>query len=71
MPWNGHNFEELILLSERIAKDDVFTSIHIEEFEVMARDTKLGPEEITVIFRTFRKRRSRTSTKRASSHRGC
>ncbi len=47
MPWNGYNFEDLILLSERIVKDDVFTSIHIEEFEVMARDTKLGPEEIT------------------------
>ncbi|MGA4551601.1 DNA-directed RNA polymerase subunit beta [Methylorubrum aminovorans] len=47
MPWNGYNFEDSILLSERIVKDDVFTSIHIEEFEVMARDTKLGPEEIT------------------------
>ena len=47
MPWNGYNFEDSILLSERIAKEDVFTSIHIEEFEVMARDTKLGPEEIT------------------------
>ena len=43
MPWNGYNFEDSILLSERIVKDDVFTSIHIEEFEVMARDTKLGP----------------------------
>jgi DNA-directed RNA polymerase subunit beta len=47
MPWNGYNFEDSILLSERIVKDDVFTSIHIEEFEVMARDTKLGTEEIT------------------------
>jgi DNA-directed RNA polymerase subunit beta len=47
MPWNGYNFEDSILLSERIVKDDVFISIHIEEFEVMARDTKLGPEEIT------------------------
>src|SRR3954451_14547178 len=47
MPWNGYNFEDLILLNERIVKDDVFTSIHIDEFEVMARDTKLGPEEIT------------------------
>ena len=47
MPWNGYNFENSILLSERIVKDDVFSSIHIEEFEVMARDTKLGPEEIT------------------------
>jgi len=47
MPWNGYNYEDSILLSERIVADDVFTSIHIEEFEVMARDTKLGPEEIT------------------------
>ena len=47
MPWNGYNFEDSILLSENIVKDDVFTSIHLEEFEVMARDTKLGPEEIT------------------------
>ena len=47
MPWNGYNFEDSILISERIVKDDVFTSIHIEEFEVMARDTKLGAEEIT------------------------
>jgi|TARA_Y100000589_G_scaffold118058_1_gene112129 DNA-directed RNA polymerase subunit beta len=47
MPWNGYNFEDSILISEKIVKDDVFTSIHIEEFEVMARDTKLGSEEIT------------------------
>ena len=47
MPWNGYNFEDSILLSEKIAMEDVFTSIHIEEYEVMARDTKLGPEEIT------------------------
>ncbi len=47
MPWNGYNYEDSILISERIVKDDVFTSIHIEEFEVAARDTKLGPEEIT------------------------
>ncbi len=47
MPWHGYNFEDSILISERIARDDVFTSIHIEEFEVMARDTKLGQEEIT------------------------
>ena len=47
MPWNGYNFEDSILLSEKIVKEDVFTSIHLEEFEVMARDTKLGPEEIT------------------------
>jgi DNA-directed RNA polymerase subunit beta len=47
MPWNGYNFEDSILISERIVRDDVFTSIHLEEFEIMARDTKLGPEEIT------------------------
>ncbi len=47
MPWNGYNYEDAILISERIARDDVFTSIHIDEFEVMARDTKLGQEEIT------------------------
>ncbi len=47
MPWNGYNFEDSILISERIVRDDVFTSIHLEEFEIAARDTKLGPEEIT------------------------
>ena len=47
MPWNGYNFEDSILLSEKLVKDDVFTSIHIEEFEIMARDTKLGSEDIT------------------------
>ncbi len=47
MPWNGYNFEDAILLSEKLLRDDVLTSIHIEEYEVAARDTKLGPEEIT------------------------
>ena len=47
MPWNGYNFEDSILMSERIVKDDIFTSIHIEEFECVARDTRLGPEEVT------------------------
>ena len=47
MPWMGYNFEDSILLSERVVADDIFTSIHIEEFELSARDTKLGPEEIT------------------------
>ncbi len=47
MPWGGYNFEDSILISERVVKDDLFTSIHIEEFEVVARDTKLGKEEIT------------------------
>ncbi len=47
MPWNGYNFEDAIIISQRMVKDDVFTSIHIDEFEISARDTKLGPEEIT------------------------
>ena len=47
MPWGGYNFEDAILISERLVKEDVYTSIHIEEFEVEARETKLGPEEIT------------------------
>ncbi|NCN42049.1 DNA-directed RNA polymerase subunit beta [bacterium] len=47
MPWGGYNFEDSILISERLLKDDVYTSIHIEEFECVARDTKLGKEEIT------------------------
>ena len=47
MPWKGHNFEDAIVLSERLVKDDVLTSIHIEEHEIDARDTKLGAEEIT------------------------
>src|SRR5690606_11241971 len=47
MPWEGYNYEDAILISERLVKDDVFTSIHIEEHECEARDTKLGPEEIT------------------------
>ena len=47
MPWEGYNFEDGILISERLRKDDVFTSIHIEEFDIEARTTKLGDEEIT------------------------
>jgi len=47
MPWCGYNFEDAILISERVLRDDVFTSVHVQEFEVGARDTKLGPEEIT------------------------
>ena len=47
MPWQGYNFEDSILISERCVTDDVFTSVHIEEYESMARDTKLGAEEIT------------------------
>jgi DNA-directed RNA polymerase subunit beta len=47
MPWNGYNFEDAILISEKLVKEDIYTSVHIEEFEIGARDTKLGPEEIT------------------------
>ena len=47
MPWRGYNFEDAILVSEKLIKEDYYTSIHIEEFEIEARDTKLGPEEIT------------------------
>jgi DNA-directed RNA polymerase subunit beta len=47
MPWEGYNFEDAILLSERLVKDDAYTSIHVEEFEIESRDTKLGPEDIT------------------------
>ena len=47
MPWEGYNYEDAILISEKLVKDDIFTSIHIEEYECEARDTKLGPEEIT------------------------
>ena len=47
MPWRGYNFEDAILISEKLVKDDYYTSVHIEEFEIEARDTKLGPEEIT------------------------
>jgi DNA-directed RNA polymerase subunit beta len=67
MPWRGYNFEDAILVSERMVKDDYYTSIHIEEFEIEARDTKLGPEEITAIFRTCPKATCGTSTKAASS----
>ncbi len=47
MPWNGYNFEDAIMISQRVVKEDIYTSIHIDEFEIGARDTKLGPEEIT------------------------
>ncbi len=67
MPWNGYNFEDSILLSERIVKDDVFTSIHIEEFDVMARDTKLGQRKSPATFPLSARKRSRTSTRPALS----
>ena len=53
MSWEGGNFEDAILVSERLVQDDKYTSIHIEKHEIDARETKLGPEEITAIFRTW------------------
>ncbi|KMS25130.1 hypothetical protein FE74_15650, partial [Staphylococcus aureus] len=47
MPWDGYNYEDAVIMSERLVKDDVYTSIHIEEYESEARDPKLGPDEIT------------------------
>ena len=47
MTWEGYNYEDAVLLNERLVREDLYTSIHIEEFEIDARDTKLGPEEIT------------------------
>jgi DNA-directed RNA polymerase subunit beta len=67
MPWNGYNFEDSILISERVVADERFTSIHIEELSVVARDTKLGPEEITRDIPTCRERSSAISTSPASS----
>jgi DNA-directed RNA polymerase subunit beta len=68
MPWNGYNFEDSILISERVVADDRFTSIHIEELTVVARDTKLGPEEITRDISTWvRSRNWVVSTNPASS----
>jgi DNA-directed RNA polymerase subunit beta len=66
MPWNGYNFEDSILISERVVSDDRFTSIHIEELTVVARDTKLGPEEITRDISNLSKRNSRVWTSPAS-----
>ena len=68
MPWNGYNFEDSILISERIVRDDVFTSIHLEEFEVMARDTKLGPGGNHP--RHPQRRRGSPAQPRRSGHRG-
>jgi DNA-directed RNA polymerase subunit beta len=67
MPWNGYNYEDSILISERIVKDDVFTSIHIEEFEVMAATPSLGRKTSPATSRTSARRRFATSTRRASS----
>ncbi len=66
MPWEGGNFEDAILLSERLVRDDVFTSIHIEKYETEARDTKLGPEEITRDIPNVGEEAWQTSTRAAS-----
>jgi DNA-directed RNA polymerase subunit beta len=67
MPWEGHNYEDAIILSQRLVQDDVLTSIHIDEHEVDARDTKLGAEEITRDIPNVSRRSSPTSTSAASS----
>ena len=67
MTWEGYNYEDAILLSEKLVKEDVYTSIHIEEYESEARDTKLGPEEITRDIPNVGKKRSRTLTSAESS----
>ena len=51
MPWKGYNFEDAIVISERVVREDVFTSIHIDEYSLDVRDTKLGSEELQLIFR--------------------
>ena len=67
MPWEGHNYEDAIILSQRLVQEDVLSSIHIEEHEVDARDTKLGPEEITRDIPNVSEEVLRTSTTAASS----
>jgi DNA-directed RNA polymerase subunit beta len=61
MPWNGYNFEDAILISEKVVKEDIFTSIHIHEFECTARDTKLGPKKSPGTFPMSARKPSRTS----------
>ncbi len=71
IPWEGYNYEDAILLSEELVKEDVFTSIHIEEYEAQARDTKLGPEEITRdIPQRGRRQPEKLGRSRYSAHRG-
>ena len=67
MPWRGYNFEDAIVVSEKLVKEDYYTSIHIEEFEIEARDTKLGRKKSRAIFRTSRKPSCATWTRAASS----
>lgn len=63
MTWEGYNFEDAVIMSERLVKDDVYTSVHLEEYESETRDTKLGPEEITREIQTLVKMPSKTLTK--------
>jgi DNA-directed RNA polymerase subunit beta len=67
MPWRGYNFEDAILVSEKLVREDMYTSIHIEEFEIEARDTKLGPRKSPATSPTSRSRSSTTSTRAGSS----
>ena len=53
MEWNGYNYEDAVIMSERLVKSDVYTSVHIDEYAIECRDTKLGPEEITREFLTL------------------
>jgi len=66
LPWRGYNFEDAILVSEKLVKDDYYTSIHIEEYEIEARDTKLGPRKSLATFPTSASRSSATWTRAAS-----
>ena len=63
MTWEGYNFEDAVIMSERLVKDDVYTSVHLEEFESETRDTKLGPEEITRELPNVGEEASKTLTK--------
>jgi len=67
MPWKGYNFEDAIVISEKVVKEDLFTSIHISEFEIEVRDTKLGEEELRRIFLTLVRKRPRILTRTVSS----
>jgi DNA-directed RNA polymerase subunit beta len=56
MPWKGYNFEDAIVISEKVVREDIFTSIHVDDYSLEVRDTKLGMEELTMIFLTFLKK---------------
>ena len=63
MPWKGYNFEDAIVISEKVVREDIFTSIHIDEYSLDVRDTKLGAEELTMIFQMLVKKRPKTLTR--------